>query len=201
MRTCDGQYGMLALKADTFRLFGRLNKVLLFKGMALDQAFRVVVCVRLCQFAHSQSPIQRQLLLPPARVIHRIACLFAGIELPWQTLIAPGLTLTHGRGIVVNSNTRIGQNVTLFHGVTLGQRDYIASDGSRSTRYPVVEDDVWIGPYAIVVGVTIGKGSRIAGGAYVFEDIPPYSVVLGNPGHIVKSDCMPDVENRWNSPS
>jgi serine O-acetyltransferase len=87
--------------------------------------------------------------------------------------------------------------VTLFHGVTLGQRDSIARDGTRSIKYPLIEDDVWIGPHAIVVGVTIGKGSRIAGGAYVFEDIPPYSVVLGNPGKVVKSGCVPDVNNRW----
>ncbi len=48
-----------------------------------------------------------------------------------------------------------------------------------------------------MVGVTIGKGSRIAGGAYVFEDVPPYCVVLGNPGKIVRHNCTPDVANRW----
>ena len=188
---------MHALKADTFRIFGHFNWLLAFKGMILNQAFRVVGSVRLCQSAQHQSPVLRQLLLPPARILHRLACLLAGIELPWRTAIAPGLALTHGRGIVVNANARIGQNVTLFHGVTLGQRDFIARDGSRTTSYPVIEDDVWIGPHAIVVGATIGKGSRIAGGAYVFENIPPYCVVLGNPAKIVKTDCMPDVENRW----
>lgn len=188
---------MHALKADTFRVFGRFNWLLVFKGMALNPAYRVVASVRLCQMAQRQSTVLRILLLPPARILHRLACLFAGIELPWRTAIAPGLALTHGRGLVVNVNARIGQNVTLFHGVTLGQRDSIATDGTRRTTYPVIEDDVWIGPHALVVGVTIGKGSRIAGGAYVSENIPPHCVVLGNPGMIVKTDCMPDVENRW----
>ena len=186
---------MHALKADAFRLFGRFNWRLVLKGMLLNPAFRVVASVRLCQMAQRQRPVWRRLLLTPARLFHRLACHSAGIELPWKTTISPGLALTHGRGIVVNSQARLGRNVTLFHGVTLGQRDSIARDGSRTTHFPVVEDDVWIGPHAIVVGATVGKGSRIAGGAYVFENVPPYSIVLGNPGKIVKSGCMPDVEN------
>jgi serine O-acetyltransferase len=188
---------MHALKADTFRVFGQFSWLLVIKGMMFNQSFRVIASVRLCQIAQRQLPLLRMLLLPPARVLHHLACVIAGIELSWRTEIAPGLALTHGWGIVVNANARIGQNVTLFHGATIGQRDYIASDGTRNTIYPVIEDDVWIGPHAIVVGVSIGKGSRIAGGAYVFENVPPYCVVLGNPGHIVKTDCIPDVENRW----
>ena len=106
---------------------------------------------------------------------------------------------THGRGIVVNAGARIGRNVTLFHGVTLSQRDHIDAQGLRHTLYPVIEDEVWIGPRAIIVGgVTVGRGSRIAGGAYVFEDVPPYCVVMGNPGQIVRRDCTPDVQNRYN---
>ena len=90
----------------------------------------------------------------------------------------------------------IGKNVTLFHGVTLGRRDRIASDGTRLTEYPVIEDEVWIGPHAIIVGgVTIGRGSRIAGGAFVTDSIPSYSVVAGNPASIVKANCTPDVMN------
>lgn len=188
---------MHALKADTFRAFGRLGWWLPLKGMLFNQTFRVVMSVRLCQAAQHSSSLLRWLLLPLARILHRLACQLAGIELPWRTAIGPGLALTHGRGIVVNVNSRIGRNVTLFHGVTLGQRDSIGKAGTRLTSYPVIEDDVWIGPYAIVVGVTVGKGSRIAGGAYVYQDVPAYSVVLGNPGKVVKSDCTPDVVNRF----
>lgn len=188
---------MHALKADTYRVFGRLNWWLPLKGMLLHQTLRVMISVRLCQAAQRQPTLLRWLLLPPARLLHRLACQLAGIELPWRTRIAPGVALTHGRGIVVNVNSQIGRNVTLMHGVTLGQRDAIGKDGSRLTRYPVIEDDVWIGPHAIVVGVTVGKGSRIAGGAYVYQDVPAYCVVLGNPGKIVKTNCTPDVENRF----
>lgn len=187
---------MHALKADTCREFGRFSWGLLLKGMLLRPAFRVVVALRLCQAACRCPVPLRWLLLTPARVLHRLASQLAGIELPWRTVIAPGLALTHARGIVVNSGARIGSNVTLFHGVTLGQRDRIDAGGHRLTSYPVIEDDVWIGPHAIVVGVTVGKGSRIAAGAYVFENIPPYCVVLGNPGKIVRTNCTPDVANR-----
>lgn len=188
---------MRALKADTFRIFGRFNWLLVFKAMVLNHAFFVVATIRFCQFSQNQPFVWRKLLLLPARLLHLLASLISGIELPWQTTIKPGLALTHGRGIVVNVNACIGQNVTMFHGVTLGQRDSIATDGTRKTRYPVIEDEVWIGPYAIIVGATIGRGSRIAGGSYVSEDIPPNCVVLGNPGRIVKTDCVPDVVNRW----
>ena len=96
-----------------------------------------------------------------------------------------GLALTHGFGLVVNPCAQIGNNVTLFHGVTLGRRDRISHVG-----------DDYVGPHAdIVGGVTIGRGSRVAGGAFVTRSIPPYSVVSGNPASIVKSNCVPDVSN------
>jgi len=191
---------MHALKADTHRKFGQSTHQLTLKGALLDPAFRVVVCLRLCQAAEQLPPGWRWLALLPARLLYRLVSQLAGIEIPWRTAIAPGLALTHGRGIVVNAGARIGRNVTLFHGVTLGQRDHIDAQGRRHTLYPVIEDEVWIGPHAIVVGgVTVGKGSRIAGGAYVFEDVPPYSVVMGNPGKIVKRDCTPDVDNRYSA--
>lgn len=189
---------MHALKADTHRKFGQSTPQLTLKAALLDPAFRVVAVMRLCQAAQQLPPNWRWLAVWPARLLYRFVSQLAGIEIPWRTAIAPGLALTHGRGIVVNAGARIGSNVTLFHGVTLGQRDHIDAQGRRHTLYPVIEDEVWIGPHAIIVGgVTVGKGSRIAGGAYVFEDVPPYCVVLGNPGKIVRRDCTPDVDNRY----
>lgn len=189
---------MDALKADTHREFGRFSWWLVLRGFCTSPTYRVLVTLRSCQAAQECPLLFRWAALGPARVLHGLATWWAGIELPWRTVIAPGLALTHGRGMVVNVGTRIGSNVTLFHGVTLGQRDHIDGEGRRFTTYPVIEDEVWIGPHAIVVGgVTIGRGSRIAGGAYVFTSVPPYSLVLGNPGKVVKSNCTPDVGNRW----
>jgi serine O-acetyltransferase len=97
---------------------------------------------------------------------------------------------------VVSPGTIIGKNVTLFHGVTLGQRDRIARDGSRETAYPVLEDQVWVGPHAMVVGgVIIGHGSRVAGGAFVTESVAPRSIVGGNPAMVLKTGAAPDIMN------
>mgnify|MGYP000694304954 CR=1 FL=1 len=183
-----------ALKGDAWRQYGSFSWARIIKGALTERAFRVVVTMRLCQAA-AASRSGLRLMLPFLRVLHRIATHSAGMDFSWRTDIGPGLALTHGWGLVVNSDVRIGKNVTLFHGVTLGQRDRIARNGERTTEYPIIEDEVWVGPHAIIVGgVTIGRGSRIAGGAFVTENIPPYSVVQGNPATIVKSNCVPDVK-------
>lgn len=187
---------MCALKADTFREYGHFSWSLVAKGLAIRPTYRVVAALRLCQGVRSMSPPWRWLFLFPSRLLHALACQLAGIELPWRTKVGPGLVLVHGRGIVVTSRAQIGSNVTLFHGVTLGQRDHIGHTGERMITYPVIENDVWIGPHAIIVGgISIGEGSRIAGGAYVTESIPPHSMVVGNPGKIVTENCAPDVVN------
>jgi serine O-acetyltransferase len=188
---------MHALKADTYRSFGRFSWGVVLKGLLLRDTFRVLLTLRCCQAAQGLPPPLRWLLLPPARLMHGLTSQIANVEIPWRTQIGAGLALTHARGAMISAGARIGRNVTIFHGVTLGQRDRIDTDGGRLIGYPVIEDEVWIGPHAIIVGdVTIGKGSRIAGGAFVFKTVPPYCVVLGNPGEIVKRDCTPDVDNR-----
>lgn len=184
-----------ALKADTHRQYGDFSWVNLLKGALTRRTFRFVVTMRLCQLvSQSRGPVR--ILLPPMRFLHRVATHLAGVDFPWQTSVGAGLAITHGWGLVVNPGVHIGNNVTLFHGVTLGRRDRIAADGTRSTEYPSLEDEVWVGPNAIIAGgVTVGRGSRIGGGAFVTESIPPYSIVSGNPSSIVKKGCVPDVMN------
>jgi serine O-acetyltransferase len=151
--------------------------------------------MRLCQIV-ACSPRIIGFTLPLFKALHRVATQLAAIDLSWQTDVGPGLALTHGWGLVVNPGAKIGGNVTLFHGVTLGRRDRISVKGERLTGCPVIEDQVWIGPHAIIVGdVRIGRGSRIAGGSFVTHDIPPHSIVSGNPATIVKRGCAPDVMN------
>lgn len=120
----------------------------------------------------------------------------AAIDLSWRTSIKGGFKIEHGWGCVVNKNSKIGSNVTMLHGVIIGQKDKILNDGSRVSFFPTIEDMVWIGPNAIIVGgVTIGAGSRIAGGAFVCESVPAFSIVVGNPGKVVANNCLPDVVN------
>lgn len=181
------------LMADTHRLSGRHSLPLMCRHLILRRSFRVNVSMRLCQYIAKSNVVVR-LTLPLFKIVHRLFCHIAAVDLDWDTNIGAGLVLVHGRGLVINRNVKIGRNVALFHGVTIGVSDRIARDGQRQKSFPVLEDEVWVGPYAIIAGgITIGRGSRIAGGSYVTEDVPPYSIVSGNPAVIVKRDCVPDV--------
>ncbi|WP_341946472.1 serine acetyltransferase [Microbacterium sp. LWH11-1.2] len=96
---------------------------------------------------------------------------FMGIELPVSTEVGPGLRLRHGVGVVVNPASRIGANVMIRQGVTLGNR-------KLPNDCPTIEDGVEIGVGAVVIGaVTVGAGARIGPNAVVFRDVPPGAVV------------------------
>jgi serine O-acetyltransferase len=178
------------VRADLTRYYGRHSLPLLARAVLLERTFRVVLTLRLCQAAPSRP------LRIAAVVLHRIASGRAAVDLPWKTRIGPGFRLFHGWGAVVNTEAVIGADVSLFHGVTLGQGDRIAADGSRTTGFPVIEDEVWIGPHAVVVGgVTIGRGARIAAGAVVSRDVEPHTMVAGNPATVVRTGVPADVLN------
>jgi serine O-acetyltransferase len=96
---------------------------------------------------------------------------------------------------VINREAQIGRDVTVFHGVTIGQKDKISSY-NRETTFPRIEDQVWIGPHAVIIGgVRIGKGSIIGAGTIVTKDIPPHALVVGNPGEVIKVGVPVDVVN------
>ncbi len=181
------------LMDDVHRLHGRSSARLLLQSLVLKRTFRPIVTARLLQWA-AQKPA-RGLLCPPLLLLHAFFRWVAKVDFPHQASLGRGLRIDHGWGLVINASARIGDNVTLYHGVTLGQSDHVDADGQRSTRHPVIEDDVWIGPHAIVVGARVGKGSRIAGGAFVNRDVPPGSLVVGNPAQVVRSGVVPDVEH------
>ena len=87
------QEHMRALKADTFRTFGRFSWWLVFKGVMSLPGFRVVVTMRCCQEAQRLSPNIRWLFFTLARMMHRFASFLAGVEFPWNTTLAPWLAL------------------------------------------------------------------------------------------------------------
>ncbi len=185
-----------AVKADTYRLYGRFSWACLIRAFFFRRAFRAIATMRLCQAASASRGLLRA-LRPLFRLLHHFASHRAGVDFPAAAEVGGGLAINHGWGLVVNKGARIGNNVTLFHGVTIGRRDRVAASGERVTEYPELEDEVWVGPHAIIVGgVRIGRGSRISGGALVTSSIPPYSVVVGNPAQVVRSGCTPDVMNK-----
>jgi len=185
----------LGIVGDTVRHAGRFSILLVMSSFIAAPTYRVLATLRLCQGLSSFGNFGKPLLLF-ARLIHRFTLRSASIDLAWHTKIAPGMKFTHGFGTVVSPSAVIGRNCTLFHGATLGRGDRILSDGTRITGYPILEDDVWVGPHAVIVGaITVGQGSRLLAGTFVTQDIPARSLVIGNPAQIVKSNVAPDVFN------
>jgi serine acetyltransferase len=108
------------------------------------------------------------------RFFRRLISLIFHVELP--TLVH-SIRLPHPYGVIVNSGAQIGENVTLYQGVTIGSK----RGGSRR-GVPIIQDDVVIYPNAIVVGaVTVGRGATIGPGSVVHSDVPPGSIFSGNP--------------------
>lgn len=185
-------------KADCYRNFGKRNTLTLLKGVFLNRHFRALISLRLCQKINDSNFLAR-LFLPVFIFIHKFFCNLASIDLPWKTQIQPGLAITHGWGLVISPLAKIESNCTLFNGVTIGRKDKLIPAGRIEGGAPTIEQEVWIGPHAVIVGdIRIGKGSRVAAGAFVTENIPAFSIVVGNPAKIVKTDCIPDVNNKVN---
>jgi serine O-acetyltransferase len=181
------------VRADAFRVTGKTLPLASILALAVsNRTFRPVVTLRFCQWSKNRHALVSII----ARIFHRLAQAKAAIDLSSGLRAGPGLLLVHGWGIVVNRDAMIGANVTLFNGVVIGRKDTI-SEAGRETAYPVVGDDVWIGPHAIVIGgVRIGDGAIVGPGAVVTKDVPARTVVVGNPAKPIKSDVLPDVMNR-----
>jgi serine O-acetyltransferase len=104
------------------------------------------------------------------------------IEIHPAASIGQGLFIDHGTGVVVGETAQIGDNVTLYQGVTLGGTGF-----ATGKRHPTVEDNVTIGSGSKLLGpITIGHGAKIGANAVVIHDVPPNSTVVGNPGHPVR---------------
>ena len=116
------------------------------------------------------------------RAIAATARTVTGIEIHPAADVGDGLFIDHGMGVVVGETAEIGENVTLYQGVTLGGTGF-----ATGKRHPTVEDNVTIGSGAKLLGpIRIGHGAKIGANAVVVHDVPPNSTVVGNPGHTVR---------------
>ena len=121
-------------------------------------------------------------LLP--RSLSMLARSMTGIEIHPSARIGDGLFIDHGAGVVIGETAEIGDNVTLYQGVTLGGTGF-----ATGKRHPTVQDNVTIGSGAKLLGpITIGHGAKIGANSVVITDVPPNSTVVGNPGHPVRVD-------------
>jgi len=121
-------------------------------------------------------------LLP--RAISQISRFITGIEIHPGAQIGQGFFIDHGMGVVVGETTIIGNNVTLFQGVTLG-----GTGKETGKRHPTLGNNIVVGTGAKVLGnITIGDNSYIGANAVVIKDVPTNSTVVGVPGKITKQD-------------
>jgi serine O-acetyltransferase len=116
------------------------------------------------------------------RVIAALARSMTGIEIHPAAKIGHGFFIDHGMGVVIGETAEIGDDVTLYQGVTLGGTGF-----RTGKRHPTVQDNVTIGSGAKLLGpITVGHGSKIGANTVVIHDVPPNSTVVGNPGHPVR---------------
>lgn len=119
-----------------------------------------------------------------ARWISQRAVRRTGIEIHPGAVIGKGLFIDHGQGVVIGETSIIGDNVTIYQGVTLG-----GTGKESGKRHPTIGDNVMISAGAKVIGsFTVGHDSKIGAGSVVLREVPPYSTVVGIPGRVVKSE-------------
>ena len=123
-----------------------------------------------------------------------MARFLTGIEIHPGAKIGRGLFIDHGMGVVIGETTEIGDNCTLYQGVTLG-----GTGKDTGKRHPTLGDNVMIGSGAKVLGpFKIGSGTKVASGAVVLEEIPENSTAVGIPARVVRKDgkrpdCMDQI--------
>lgn len=166
----------LEIRADFYRLTGvpmRLGNSI--RMLIKNPCFRFLFCYRILK--NSRNIVVRLLFKIPFNYFSTVY----GIQIPTSVEIGSGLLLPHYGGIVINSKAKIGKNCTILHNSTIG------NDKGKRKGSPKINDNVYIGPGAVLVGnIEIGENSLIAPNSFVNVDIPPNSVVIGNPS-IIKS--------------
>jgi serine O-acetyltransferase len=118
------------------------------------------------------------------RLIAYLARSATGIEIHPSARVGRGLFIDHGMGVVIGETAEVGDDVTMYQGVTLGGTGFACGK-----RHPTVQDNVTIGSGAKLLGpITVGHGAKVGANAVVIHDVPPNSTVVGNPGQVVRVD-------------
>jgi serine O-acetyltransferase len=152
------------------RGIGRLEILLTYGGVQAVLAHRVAHALY-----EAGIPVAPHVLAGASRVV-------TGVEIHPAARIGRALFIDHGAGVVVGETAEIGENVTLYQGVTLGGTGF-----ARGKRHPTLEDDVVLGSGAKLLGpIRVGRTSKVGANSVVISDVPANSTVVGNPGHPVR---------------
>jgi len=127
----------------------------------------------------------------PARFLSWLARLFTNIDIHPGAKLGRRFFIDHGAGVVIGETAEIGDDVTLYHGVTLGGTTW-----NKGKRHPTLEDGVVIGAGAKVLGaITLGRNVRVGANSVVVKDVPAERTVVGIPGRVVLRQDDPGPEN------
>lgn len=159
-------------------------KVVFERDPAAKSVLEVILCypgfhaILMHRIAHW---FYKKNLLLIARIISQINRFITGIEIHPGARIGKGFFIDHGMGIVIGETAEIGDNVTLYQGVTLG-----GTGKEKGKRHPTLGNNIVVGAGAKVLGpLKIGDNSKVGAGAVVLKDVPPNSTVVGIPGKAV----------------
>jgi serine O-acetyltransferase len=118
------------------------------------------------------------------RLLAYLTKAMTGIEIHPAARIGRGFFIDHGAGVVIGETAEVGDNVTIYQGVTLGGTGF-----ARGKRHPTVGNEVMVGAGSALLGpIVIGDRCKIGANSVVIHDVPPNSTVVGNPGHPVRVD-------------
>jgi serine O-acetyltransferase len=170
--TCEVREDLAAAQArdPAAHDVGRLEILLTYGGVQALLSHRVAHALH-----QAGVPIVPRFLANLTKVI-------TGVEIHPAARIGEALFIDHGAGVVIGETAEIGDNVTLYQGVTLGGTGF-----ARGKRHPTVGDEVMIGAGSALLGpIVIGERSKIGANSVVIHDVPPGATVVGNPGHPVR---------------
>jgi serine O-acetyltransferase len=154
---------------------GRLDVLLSYPG------FHAIVMHR---FVHA---LYRARIPLFPRWLSNLNRFLTGIEIHPGAKLGRGVFIDHGMGVVIGETAEVGDNCTIYQGVTLG-----GTSLSHGKRHPTLESNVTVGVNAAVLGaITVGANSKIGGGSVVVKDVPPNSTVVGVPARVVMQNGVP----------
>ncbi len=168
-----------------FKTIKREAENILEKDPAAKSMFESIFCypsIKAIIYHKYANKLYKKNKITFARILSHRARRITGIEIHPGAKIGKNLFIDHGMGVVIGETAEVGNNVTMYHEVTLGG----TGRAEDKKRHPTVEDNVIIGAGAKILGpITIGKGAKIGANSVVLKDVPPNSTAVGSPARII----------------